>query len=90
MMETKVIFICIDCMQKRKSGNKSILHHLMHLNTFPLLQERNKEKHQPSSPHQNKSFINTVFCRNWVVRNPAGTRLDSLAWQLYRLVIEGM
>ena len=27
--------------------------------------------------HQNKGFINDVFCRNWAVRNPAGTRLDS-------------
>ena len=27
--------------------------------------------------HQNKGFINYVFCRNWAVRNPAGTRLDS-------------
>ena len=24
-----------------------------------------------------KGFINYVFCRNWAVRNPAGTRLDS-------------
>ena len=30
--------------------------------------------------HHNKGFINYVFCRNWAVRNPAGTRLDSLAW----------
>ena len=27
--------------------------------------------------HQNKGFINYVFCRNWGVRNPAGTRLDT-------------
>ena len=61
MMETKVVFICIDCMQKRNGGNKSILHHLIHLNTFPFLQESNKKKHHPSSPHQNKGFINNVF-----------------------------
>ena len=24
-----------------------------------------------------KGFITYVFCRNWAVRNPAGTRLDS-------------
>ena len=24
-----------------------------------------------------KGFINYVFCRNWAVGNPAGTRLDS-------------
>ena len=28
-------------------------------------------------PHQNKSFTNYVSCRNWAVRKPAGTRLDS-------------
>ena len=27
--------------------------------------------------HQNKGFINYVFCRNRAVRSPAGTRLDS-------------
>ena len=30
-------------------------------------------------PYQNKGFVNYVFCNNWAVRNPAGTRLDSLA-----------
>ena len=41
---------------------------------FPGRQQRAA---QPNSPHQNKGFINYVFCRNWAVRNPAGTRLDS-------------
>ena len=31
----------------------------------------------PQFSHHNKGFINFVFCRNWAVRNPAGTRLDS-------------
>ena len=31
----------------------------------------------PQFSHQNTGFINYVFCRNWAVRNPAGTRLDS-------------
>ena len=31
----------------------------------------------PNFPHQNKGFINYVFCRNRAVRNPAGTRLES-------------
>ena len=30
--------------------------------------------------HDNKGFINYVFCRKWAVRNPAGTRQDFLAW----------
>ena len=44
---------------------------------FPFLQEGSKDKHHPISPQKNKGFINYVFCRNWAVRNPAGTRLDS-------------
>ena len=32
--------------------------------------------------HYNKGFINYVYFRNWSVGNPAGTRLDSLAWQI--------
>ena len=31
----------------------------------------------PQFSYHNKGFINYVFCRNWAVRNPAGTRLDS-------------
>ena len=31
----------------------------------------------PQFSHHNKGFINYVFCRNWAVRNPAGTTLDS-------------
>ena len=32
---------------------------------------------EPQFSHHKKGFINYVFCRNWAVRNPAGTRLDS-------------
>ena len=31
----------------------------------------------PQFSYQNRGFINYVFCRNWAIRNPAGTRLDS-------------
>ena len=38
----------------------------------------NQWRETPSQfSHQNKGFINYVSCRNWAVRNPAGTRLDS-------------
>ena len=47
--------------------------------TFPFLHTNNAEKSH-LNPHHNKSFINYCFCRNWAVRNPAGTSLDSLAW----------
>ena len=70
-------FLCIASMGKKKSGDMSILHHSKLLYTFPFLQESNGVKHHPISPHQNKGFINYVFCRNWAVRNPAGTRLES-------------
>ena len=32
------------------------------------------------------SWTSYGFCRNWAVRNPAGTRLDSLAWLMNKLV----
>ena len=32
----------------------------------------------PNSSNQNKGFLNYVFCINWAVRNPAGTRLYSV------------
>ena len=47
------------------------------VSTFPFLHEKNAEK--PNLSCHNKGFINYVFCKNWSVRNPAGTRLDSLA-----------
>ena len=41
-----------------------------------LVHWSNEEKLHLSSPIK-KIFINYIFCRNWAVRNPAGTRLDS-------------
>ena len=35
------------------------------------------QRKAPQFSHHNKCFINYVFCRNWAVRNPAVTRLDS-------------
>ena len=35
------------------------------------------QRNAPQFSHYNKGFIIYIFCRNWVVRNPAGTRLDS-------------
>ena len=39
----------------RKGDNKSFLHHLKHLYTFPFLQESNEEKHHPISPIKTKA-----------------------------------
>ena len=61
-------FLFIALMEKKKS-DKSICH----------LFSRKAVKRSTIQlfPHQNKGFINFVFCRNWAVRNPVGTRLDS-------------
>ena len=52
----------------------------MKTSPFVILEEslRKALKEAPANILQkNKGFINYVFCRNWAVRNPAGTRLDS-------------
>ena len=61
--------------EKRKSEDKSI----SHPSCIPILplSSRKAVKSSTNSPHPNKGFINDVFCRNWAVRNPAGTRPDS-------------
>ena len=45
---------------------------------FPFPSGKHWIEALPNSPYQNKGFLNYVFCRNWAVRNPAGTRLDSV------------
>ena len=52
--------------------------------TFPFLRASNAET-LPLFSHHNKRFINYVSCRNWAVRNPVGTKLDSLAWSITQL-----
>ena len=43
--------------------------------SFPLA--RQFREAPPNFPPKNKDVVNYVFCRNWTVKNPAGTRLDS-------------
>ena len=48
------------------------------VSTFTLIHASNA-----NNPHPNcaiKTRLNKCFCRNWAIRNPAGTMLDSLAW----------
>ena len=49
---------------------------LLAVQYFPFPPGRQKRQ-APSNFPKKKGFINYVFCRNWAVRNPAGTRLDS-------------
>ena len=72
---TMVRFLCITCMEKKKSGGKSICHPKKLLYTFPFVQERNAEKHHPIFQIK----INHSFFRNWAVRNSSRAGLDSLA-----------
>ena len=62
---------CVEKLGRMKNGLVS---------TCFFLHTSNAEIFHLSSSYQNKGFINYVFSRNWAVRNPAGTRLDSLAW----------
>ena len=65
---------------EEKSEDKSI----GHPSSFSLLplSSRKAVKEAPANfpQKENKGFINYIFCRNWAVRNPAATRLDSVAW----------
>ena len=73
---TKMKFLFIALMEKKKSENKSI----SNLSSFPILPVSSRKAVKRSTSQfspKNKSFINYVFCRNWAVRNSAGTRLDS-------------
>ena len=69
-------FLFIALTEKKKSEGKSICHP----SSFPILSLSSKKAVKtstiPFSPTKTKGFINYVFCRNWAVRNPAGTRLD--------------
>ena len=44
---------------------------------FPFPPGRLLRQAPSNFPPKNKGFINYVFCRNWAVRTPARTRLDS-------------
>ena len=44
---------------------------------FSIVETKKRESTLVLSLKKKKDFINRVFCRNWTVRNPAGTRLDS-------------
>ena len=63
-------------MEKKKCEDKSICQP----SSFSIhpLSSRKAVKEAPANlPQKNKGFINYVFCRNWAIRNPAVTRLDS-------------
>jgi hypothetical protein len=64
-------------MEKKKREEESILHPFSFL-ILPLSSRKALKRSTTQFPNQNKGFLSFVFCRNWAVRNPAGTRLDSV------------
>ena len=67
-MRNKLRFLCIACMEKRKSGYKSILGPSNLPYTFPFLQKRNEEKSHTVSPQSkqmlhNSQFLQTLSCQ---------------------------
>ena len=73
-----VVLLFIVYLEERKCVEKAWMDRNRHIYTFPFLHASNVENPTYYS-HQNKGFINYVFCRNRAKRNPAVTRLDSLA-----------
>ena len=70
-------FLCIAFMgkkQKWRHVHSTSFQASLHI---PFPPGKQWSEASPNFPHQNKGFINYVFCRNWDVRNPAGTGLDS-------------
>ena len=63
-------------MEKKKSEDKSISHPSS-IPILPLSSRKVVKSTNTKFPQQKKGFMNYLFCRNWAVRNPSGTRLDS-------------
>ena len=64
-------------MGKKKNEVKSICHPSI-FSILPLSSRKAVKEAPANFPQKkHKGFIEYVFCRNWDVRNPAGTRLDS-------------
>ena len=69
-------FLFIASMERKKSEGKSICHP----SSFKILPLYSRKAVKTSAfhfpPKNTKGFVNYVFCRNWAVRDHAGTRLD--------------
>ena len=80
-------FLFTASMEKKNSEDKSICHP----SSIPILPLSSRKAVKTStiqfSP-KNKGFINYVFCKNWAVRNPAGTRVDSSSLVNKQVVID--
>ena len=68
-------FLFIVSMEKT-SEDKSIRHPVS-FSILPLFSRKVVREAPVNFPQKKKVLINYVFCRNWAVRNPAVTRLDS-------------
>jgi hypothetical protein len=74
---TKVKFLGIASMEKKKCGEESIFHPFILL-ILPSSSRKAVNRSTTQIPQSKQGFLNYVFCKNWAVRNPAGTRLDSV------------
>ena len=66
-------FVFIASMEEKKSEDKSVCHPSS-FSVLPLSSRKAVKEVPANFLQKNKGFINY---RNWAVRNPAGTRLDS-------------
>ena len=69
-------FLFIASMEEKKREDKSVYHPSRFL-ILPLSSRKVVKEAPANFPEENKGFINNIFCRNWAVRNPSGTRLNS-------------
>ena len=66
--------------RKTESELASMKKNMSTIFSFSMLSNAEKSHLLLPGSHHIKGLSNDVFCRNLAVRNPAGTRLDSLAW----------
>ena len=76
MGELRWSFLSLLQWRRKESEDKSIHHHFS-FSILPLSSRKTVKEAPANLPQKIKCFINYVICRNWAVRSPAGTRLDS-------------
>ena len=70
-------FVFIALMEKKKKVKTMSICHSSSFSILSLFSRKAVKEASANFLQENKRFINYVFCRNWAVRNPTGTRLYS-------------